>query len=53
MTLKRMIKLLKGYLKSKNRDNLYKKNNHVPDAILSKHTFESISNDFAKLKPKL
>ena len=30
MTLKRMIKLLKEYLKSENRDNLYKKNNHVP-----------------------
>ena len=52
MTLKRMIELLKEYLKSANCDNLYKKNNHVPNATLSKHTFESISNDFAKLKPK-
>ena len=34
MTLKRMIKLLEEYLKNPNRDNLYKKNNHVPDAIL-------------------
>ena len=30
MTLKRMIILLKEYLKSENRDNLNKKNNHVP-----------------------
>ena len=52
MILKRMIKLLKEYLKSENRDNLYKKNNHVPNATLCKHTFESISNDFAKLKPQ-
>ena len=51
MTLKRMIKLLEEYLKNTNRDNLYRKNNHVPDAILSKHTFESISNNFAKLEP--
>ena len=50
MTLKRMIKLLKEYLKRQNRDNLYKKTNHVPNITLSKYTFESISNDLSKLK---
>ena len=48
MILKRMIKLSRKYLK---RDNLYKKNNHVPNVTLSKHTFESILSDFSKLKP--
>ena len=48
MILKRMIKLSRKYLK---RDNLYKKNNHVPNVTLSKHTFESILSDCSKLKP--
>ena len=47
MILKRMIKLSRKYLK---RDNLCKKNNHIPHATLSKHTFESILSDFSKLK---
>ena len=51
MILKRMMKLLKEYLKRENRDNLYKKNNHISYATLSEHTFESISKDFFKLKP--
>ena len=51
MILKRMIKLSRKYLKRENRDNLYKKNNHVPNVISFKHTFKSILSDFSKLKP--
>ena len=51
MILKIMIKLSRKYLKRENRDNLYKKNNNVPNVTLSKHTFESILSDFSKLKP--
>ena len=47
MTLKRMMELSRKYLK---RVNLYKKYNHAPNVTLSKHTFESISSDFSKLK---
>ena len=31
---------------------MYKRNNHVPDITLTKHTFDSISKDFSKLKNK-
>ena len=34
------------------RDILYKRNNHVSDITLTKHTFDSISKDFFKLKNK-
>ena len=51
MILKIMTKLSRKYLKRENRDNLYKKNNNVPNVTLSKHTLESILSDFSKLKP--
>ena len=31
---------------------MYKRNNHIPDITLTKHTFDSISKDFSKLNNK-
>ena len=42
--------IIEKYLKRENRDNLYKE--IIMYLMLNyKHTFESISNDFSKLKP--
>ena len=38
--------------KKEKRDILYKRNNHVPKVTLTKHTFDSISKDFFKLRNK-
>ena len=40
------------YFKKENCDILYKRNNHVPEVTLTKHTFDSISKGFSKLKNK-
>ena len=40
------------FFKKENRDFLYKRNSHVPDITLAKHTFDSISKDFSKLNNK-
>ena len=40
------------YFKKENRGILYKRNNHVPKVALTKHTFDSISKDFFKLRNK-
>ena len=44
--------LIYTFFKKENRDILYKRNNHVPDITSTKHTFDSVSNNFSKLKNK-
>ena len=41
-----------SYFKSKNRLELYKKHNHVPNIEIKKYTFDQIDFDFDKLEKK-